>query len=532
MVQKDDDWVAGYGGMSRAEVARAVHKTRSFDASTRSPSPSEGSGTSAPSTPPRSRARTSTQRLRNYSSVKSSELCKWLWLDFSSPAQNAVSKRIRRTMRSYSSDHLLDLEGDGIATIREEQFVGFSQMASMGEGSLVAAVFTLVSSAMGAGCLSLPFMLKSSGIIPGIMMLVVGALLAHLSLVVLMSCARYTESDSMAQLVALASGGGRSRAVDIVIAIYGIAAVLCYLMFIGDFFLGIIRSPLLNLDISRETLIVVVSAVVVWPLSLPRNLSALRYVCVLSVLAICLTAIAVAWKAPGYAQMGSLESGATQQWELKWWSSDPSAMLQSFSIALFAFAAHTNAVPVATTLKRADGGSIWRVSLYSVCIELVFYVIMGIAGYMSFRGFTKQDFILNYRNDDMAMFIVRCIYGVVVCLGAPINLSPAASSILGLLPCGRYDKHLQHFAVVTSIIVGCVCVALWSEKVADVIGLIGASFGSLIVLAWPAMIYRAALFDLHPSGLARFVYYSLFLATCLGILAFAVQAFNLMSNTS
>ena len=27
----------------------------------------------------------------------------------------------------------------------------------------------------------------------------------------------------------------------------------------------------------------------------------------------------------------------------------------------------------------------------------------------------------------------------------------------------------------------CVCVALWSEKVADVIGLIGASFGSLIV---------------------------------------------------
>ena len=35
---------------------------------------------------------------------------------------------------------------------------------------------------------------------------------------------------------------------------------------------------------------------------------------------------------------------------------------------------------------------------------------------------------------------------------------------------------------------------LFSTEVADVIGLIGASFGSLIVLAWPAMVYRRALF--------------------------------------
>ena len=37
-----------------------------------------------------------------------------------------------------------------------------------------------------------------------------------------------------------------------------------------------------------------------------------------------------------------------------------------FSLWLrFSFAAHTNAVPVASTLKHADGASIWRVSLYS-----------------------------------------------------------------------------------------------------------------------------------------------------------------------
>jgi len=513
-LEKDaGSWVSQYAGMRRMEAGNI----------SRSRTPSESSE----------------DQLRNYNSVGSKELWRWLWLDYSVPAKTPVARLIRRNMRSHSRDCLVDYsQGEpfspkcSLGGVREES-VGLSRMVSqvlepMGEGSLLAAVFTLVSSAMGAGCLSLPFMLKQSGVVLGLAMLVVGALLAHLSLVVLMSCARYTDSDSMAKLVALAQGGGRGKAVDVVIAVYGIAAVLCYLMFIGDFFSGIVASPLLDLQVSREALIVAISACVVWPLSLPRSLSALRFVCVLSVTAISLTAVAVAFKAPSYAlSRGGAETSAEVTWELKWWNSDPRTALQSFSIALFAFAAHTNAVPVATSLKKADGGSIWRVSLYSVCIELVFYALMGLGGYLSFRDATKQDFILNYRNDDMVMFAVRCVYGVVVCLGAPINLSPAASSILGLISgTRRRGPWALHCAVVTAIVAGCVCVALASEHIADVIGLIGASFGSLIVLAWPAMIYRKALYDLHPRGLATFVYGALTCAACLGFAAFTVQAYG------
>merc|ERR1719436_2398800 len=109
-------------------------------------------------------------------------------------------------------------------------------------------------------------MFKQSGIILGLLLLLIGAVLAHLSLVVLMSCARYTDSGSMSHLVSLADGGRGGRAVDIVIAIYGIAAVLCYMIFIGDFFCGIAHSPFLAWDVSRERLIVGIAAVVVWPL--------------------------------------------------------------------------------------------------------------------------------------------------------------------------------------------------------------------------------------------------------------------------
>mmetsp|Transcript_122462 Transcript_122462/g.305793 ORF Transcript_122462/g.305793 Transcript_122462/m.305793 type:complete len:561 (-) Transcript_122462:392-2074(-) len=476
----------------------------------------------------------STRSLREYRSLGNRELWRWLWLDFSRPVQSTASKRLKRKLSNCNLEATAqEVQQRELRAIREEP-VGLSLLPPIGEGSPLAGIFTLVSSAMGAGCLSLPFMFKQSGIILGLLLLFAGAVLAHLSLVVLMCCARYTDSGSMAHLVSLAGGSSRGgRAVDVVIAIYGIAAVLCYMMFIGDFFGGIVRSPFLGWDVPRETLIICIAAVVVWPLSLPRSLTALRYVCVLSVVSICITAVVVAFKTPEQQSLGFEEASgsgtqAPDDWELRWWNSDPRCALQSFSIAIFAFAAHTNAVPVATSLKRADGRSIWCVSFYSVCIEFIFYALMGLGGYLSFRGLTKQDFILNYSNDDLVIFVVRCVYGVVVCLGAPINLSPCASSILGLLSQGGERTRLQqlHPLVVTLVVVGCVCIAIWNEQVADVIGLIGSSCGTLIVLAWPSMIYRRVLFDLHPPRLAKGVYALLRCAALMGFAAFSVQAYS------
>mmetsp|Transcript_131083 Transcript_131083/g.407665 ORF Transcript_131083/g.407665 Transcript_131083/m.407665 type:complete len:386 (-) Transcript_131083:46-1203(-) len=385
---------------------------------------------------------------------------------------------------------------------------------------------------MGAGCLSLPFMLRSCGIASGILMLILGAALAQLSLAALMEGAARAGCGRMAELVVPSGRGGARAVVDIVLALYGIAAVLCYLIFAGDFFSGVARSPLLNLDISRESLIVAISVLVVWPLSLGRGPAALRRASVLSVVAICLTAVIVVCKAPAHSATRSTAT-APEDRALKWWSSDPCTLLQSFSIAIFAFAAHTNAVPVAHALTRSGGDSsqIVRVSLCSVCIELVVYVLIGLGGYLSFGGATKQDFILNYPDDDPVMFFVRCISGIAVCLGAPINLSPAASSLTSLLSGrGRPASKSLHILVVTLAIAGCACLAVCSDCIADVVGLVGASCGSLLVLAWPASVYRRSRPRMHPRCLARYVLGALSGAAFLGLAAFVCQLHSVLRD--
>jgi sodium-coupled neutral amino acid transporter 7/8 len=430
--------------------------------------------------------------------------------------------------------------------------VGFAK-SGIRKGSVASGVFTLVASAMGAGCLSLPHMFKESGIGLGLILLACGALLAHIGLVVLMSCARYTDCRSFAELVSLSLGGsdgrgpGRSRSVDMVIALYGLAAVLIYMMLIGDFFEGIAHSAVVGYSgMSRQTLILS-SLLLVFPLSVPKSVTALRYISILSTASIAFMTVVVMLKTPGFLRAPEASG------YMRWFRGDTCSTLRSFSMALFAFSAHTNAVPVATALDHPRASVIWRVSLISVLIELAIYSLIAACGYLSFLDDTKQDFIRNYSDDDRVMFIVRCVYAVPVVLGVPINLSPAVGSMKalaqgafgmaslpsttftsctrgGILSSGLIGK-IQHVAIIIAVLGVCTTLAIWCEAIADVIALFGSCFGTLICLVWPCRIYHAVFGKLHPRRIGVLVGNALLFATLIGVLSFALQASDFTRGT-
>lgn len=267
--------------------------------------------------------------------------------------------------------------GSQLETINEA--VGLAQVT--GRGSMLSSIFTLVASAMGAGCLSLPHMFSKVGLGLGLLLLTCGAVLAHISLVILMSCARYTQSRSFAELVSQLQeenldghGPVRDLSVDVVITLYGMAAVLIYMMLIGDFMSDIARSPLFNLDEVSRHRVIMASLLVVFPLSIPRHVTALRYISFLSISAIVFLTLVVAAKTPGHwrdaVELDQLDTVKYSLW----------TVLQSFAMALFSFNAHTNAVPVALSLDQPRATRIWYVALSSVLIELVIYATIATSG--------------------------------------------------------------------------------------------------------------------------------------------------------
>lgn len=453
------------------------------------------------------------------------------------------------TTELFLENLLLHKAGEPLEPLNET--VGFArhggdyEATGVAEQSSLHGVFTLVASAMGAGCLSLPHMMRQSGLGLGLVLLICGAAIAHLSLVVLMSCARYTNCQSLAQLVALSCGVGDSDAktmrqgrfpmalfVDAVLAAYGAAAVLIYIMLIGDFLGGIAQHPALFGSAIPRAVLILGALPFVLPLSLPREVSALRHVCVLSTSAIMFLAVAVLVKTPTLTRV-HVELGN----RIVWFDGDAWTTLKSFSIAVFSFAAHTNAVPVATMLKDPRPAQIWRVSLSSVLIELAVYIVIAVCGYLSFLGDTKQDFIRNYPDDDRLMLLVRCVYSVPIVFGVPINLSPAAASMVALAQRAMADhdgrsnysegawccKEMLHAFIVTAVLFSCAAVAICNESIADVIGLMGSLFCTLICLWWPHRIYCAVLGKLHGYRLATTLRTVLLAGTIVGISAFTGQ---------
>jgi len=277
-------------------------------------------------------------------------------------------------------------------------------------------------------------------------------------------------------------------------------------------------------------------------LSIPRNVTALRYISFLSISAIVFLTIVVLAKTPahwtdtdtvaGAVALGTVESEGEVTCSL--W-----IVLQSFAMAIFSFNAHTNAVPVALSLDQPRATRIWYVSLMSVLIELVIYATIATSGYLSFGRETQQDFIRNYPAEDRWMLVVRCVYSVPIIFGVPMNLAPAAASMQALAgtiksrwtrnfrrqwsdPESKQSKALR-VCIVSFVLIFCAAVSIYCDAFADVIGLFGACFGTLICIIWPLRIYLKVMKTLQSKALSTMISVVLYSAAFLGMAAFVEQ---------
>lgn len=190
---------------------------------------------------------------------------------------------------------------------------------------------------------------------------------------------------------------------------------------------------------------------------------------------------------------------------------------------------------------------------YRMLILYACYNGGGVAGYvlsesgpMDVARLVSQRFYLR-----PPRLLVRCVYSVPVIFGVPMNLSPAAASMQALMAslvakCSRFERQrsgetatvsCQRVGIVSFVLLLCALVSIYCEAFADVIGLFGACFGTLICLIWPlrtrfsiglrlrfcTRIYLKVMKTLHSKALSTMISAALFFAASMGMAAFAEQ---------
>ena len=159
-----------------------------------------------------------------------------------------------------------------------------------GTDSIFGASSNLMNSIVGAGIIGIPYALRQSGIVVGILLLALVAYLTDKSLRMMMECAlfhpklRKCQVDTYESLIQIPFGriGYRFILASMFIMAYG--AMIAYLIIIKDTIpkvFGLTNDTFMD----KELIMLVSAVIVVLPLSLLRDISMLSFTSAISVLA-------------------------------------------------------------------------------------------------------------------------------------------------------------------------------------------------------------------------------------------------------
>ena len=381
-----------------------------------------------------------------------------------------------------------------------------------GHSTTTASVFNLVNNVAGAGILTLSAgMASGSGWIPAILICVsLGALSAHSFSIIGDACEMTGEADFKG-LWSKTIGTSTTYLVDAMIAVMCLACCVIYSGILGDVFTPLLdRVGLPEQFNGRTSNILAITAGVLLPLSLIRDLSALAFTSILGFSAIMYTVVFIVIRAfdatytvgtGRFAIDGVLPVMPSFE-KSSLFHFDFSSLVLASNLGL-AFIAHYNAPSYYRSLKQTNSSRFRAMVNIAFFIIVTLYTVTMTAGYRTFGDACQGNILLNYHPSDILATLGRFATGLSILFGFPLVACGARESIVGVASSFGYDslgadKH--HFPLVFGILAFVTMLSSTVKDVSLVVGLTGAALGSLIVYVCPSLIYTNAVKQFHGQG--------------------------------
>lgn len=313
-----------------------------------------------------------------------------------------------------------------------------------------SATFSLVSTMVGGGVLSLPYAFSQCGLVLGTLCLVLAAAGSAWTLIMLVDCARTVGRDSF-ELVGYAAYGERSRRFTIALVF-----VLCwltkvaYFVLLTDLLVPIAELIVPSLSQAPAEMVrhgtVCLAGLLLSPMCFKSNLSAVRFLCFASVGSVLVVGAIVGFRA--FENLGrehtiqvQLSDGRTELFPLmahyQMWPADGMKALYAFPTFGVSFLCHFNALPTHEELQRPTRYRMFKVIGLTLLLTTVLYFFVGTCGYLYAGCYTCGNILLNFESNDSLVAVGRGALGMVIMLNFPLICQPCRNALFRLLTsCG------------------------------------------------------------------------------------------------
>uniref|UniRef100_A0A8C5EH09 Sodium-coupled neutral amino acid transporter 3-like n=1 Tax=Gouania willdenowi TaxID=441366 RepID=A0A8C5EH09_GOUWI len=384
-----------------------------------------------------------------------------------------------------------------------------------GKTSFGMSVFNLGNAIMGSGILGLAYAMANTGILLFLFLLTAVAALSSYSIHLLLKAAGIVGIRAYEQLGYRAFGIPGKMAAGIAITLQNIGAMSSYLYIVKSE-LPLVIQAFLKADpnsdlwyLNGNYLVIIVSASVILPLALMKQLGYLGYTSgfSLSCMVFFLTAVSqVQSTSPPTTTITHCHS-------LFHFILLRSPLATEFSVAIscylvvclclssqtaytipilaFAFVCHPEVLPIYTELSNPTRKRMQNVSNISIFVMYTMYFLAALFGYLTFYG-ESPELLHTYARIDPYDTLILCVRVAVltaVTLTVPIVLFPVRRAILQMLFPTKAFSWIRHVAIAVVLLILINLLVIFAPNILGIFGFIGATSAPCLIFIFPAIFY-------------------------------------------
>jgi amino acid permease len=374
-------------------------------------------------------------------------------------------------------------------------------------------MLSLTVTAIGGGVLSLPYVCKLCGLFFGLLLLIsgYGATLWSFSLMISADIATGGHKE-FKNYILKCTNRKVYKVFDLTTIFYLYGSLVGYQILISN----LIQSAIELLEVQghgqyRIYHIVLVS-ILVFPLCLAESVSAIRHATFITLVAICYTAILLVIQMFTPSVRKLYENAKLEFIKFDW------GIFNAFGITFFAFTCQAGFYSAIDKLKKRDEMHKTRIAFRACTINLFFYLIIILSGYLSSYDKTP-DVILSRevpKEFNIPVMIAQILISCGLCIGIPVNYFPLRKAIFNQT-FGDSEYTKKRAIITAAIFSSSSCIlAILLPEISSVLSILGGFGCVTICFVIPMIAYINVLHERRTQTIVSYFLCSIVIGMGLG----------------
>lgn len=351
------------------------------------------------------------------------------------------------------------------------------------------AFMNMANSILGAGVVGQPFAIKNCGIIGGLVCFIALSLLVdwtlRLIVVNLTLASKKTYQDTVEHVM------GRKGRYLVLFSngLFAFGGCIGFCIIIGDTIPQVLRAFFgsSHFLLRRNVIITLVTLFISYPLSLQKNIEALSRASFLALLSMAIIVLSVIIRGP---MVEAAFKGSKLTLEDIFFTP---RIFRGISVISFALVCHHNTSFIFFSMKNRSLQKFYRLTHISVCVSMIFCMILGYSGYSVFRDATKGNILNNFPENDIMINIARLCFGFNMLTTFPLEIFVLRDVIGAFFTSPDFTDHagsdrmsaVKHFVITTTCVFSTMSIALTTCNLGALFELIGATTASTMAYILP-----------------------------------------------